>query len=256
MNRSRQRPVLIAFLGPATPQHQTMSTNNDKLLYGIDVDLQKRIAARWSPENAKIALEWISKLSGMTLDADFHTALKDGVALCAAMNVLSPNSCKINKMKMPFMMRENIVQFLEACKKYGMKDTDLFVTQDLFEGDNLVSVLDCLFSLGGLAKAKGFAGVTIGVKQTQAQGESKFTVSSTGGSVPSRQTQGSYGYADTTQNRSLSHQIIKTTDTGSNAPTLLSKGSVAHDPNSNRMDKIIRSADEFRGQTGAAAGKK
>lgn len=226
-----------------------------KLNYGIDTEIQARISARWNQADANEALKWIGDLAGTKLEGDFQAALKDGVALCKAMNAIVPNSCKINMMKMPFMQRENIVSFLEACKKYGLKETDVFVTQDLFEGDNLVSVCDCIFSLGGLAKTKGFRGPTIGVKQAQSQGPSKFTVTAAGGATPSRQTQGSYGYADTTVNRSLAHQIVKSTDSGlgANQPGLLSTGSIAQNPNSDKLDKIIRNVDETRAQSGAGA---
>merc|ERR1712141_779315 len=72
---------------------------------------------------------------------------------------------KINKNKMAFKQRENIVNYLDACKKLGMRDTDCFVSQDLFEGDNMVAVIDQIYALGALSrKTKGFEGPYFGVK--------------------------------------------------------------------------------------------
>ena len=181
------------------------------------------------------------------LSVPFTSFTYTGVALCKAMNVLNPSAkLKVNTMKMPFMMRENIVAFLEACKAFGMKSTDVFVTQDLFEGDNLVSVVDCIFALAGVAQSKNFSGPTIGVKNgAKLGGEKKFTVSSTGGTGLTRQNIGSYGYQDESRNRSLDRQIIKSTDKSSSEPTKINSHNPNIDTTQTRLDKIIRNADEF-----------
>lgn len=223
------------------------SVNSEKYHYGIDAELQEKIGARWNQEDANTALAWIGKLSGMDLGTDFHAGLKDGVALCKAMNAIKAGSIpRVNTMKMPFMMRENIVAFLEACKSYGMKPTDVFVTQDLFEGDNLVSVVDCIFALAGVAQSKNFTGSVIGVKNgAKLGGEKKFTVAASGGTGLTRQNIGSYGYQDESRNRSLDRQIIKTTEKASSEPSKMNSHNPGLDTSTTRMDKIIRNADEF-----------
>lgn len=188
--------------------------NTEKKYSGMDKDIQQKIGSRWNADDAKRVLvrgtratsirshtspfsslphpipfafyalpqAWISELSEMQLDSDFHAALKSGVALCKALNKLSPGACpKISTFNQPFMQRENIAAFIQGAKKYGVKDTIVFNTQDLFEGDNLVSVVDCIFALGGVAQANGWKGKALGVAQTSGGiKDSKFEVKPTG----------------------------------------------------------------------------
>ena len=137
----------------------------------------------------------------------------------------------ISQSKMPFSQRENIVAYLEAVRSLGMRESDLFVTQDLFEGSNIPQVIDSILAFGGIAqKVPGFHGPHLGVKKsdpnvrefTQAQlNEAKAVESKqNAGSIadtrqynrvdqiiksnasssaePSRQNAGDYGYTDTT----------------------------------------------------------
>lgn len=58
--------------------------------------------------------------------------------LCELINSLhGPNKPikKINNSSMVFKQMENISQFLTAAEKYGIKQSDLFQTVDLFEGE-------------------------------------------------------------------------------------------------------------------------
>ena len=89
-------------------------------------------------------------------------SLKSGVVLCELINTLFPNSVpKINQGAMPFVQRENIVAYINACKKQGQRETDCFVTQDLFEGSNMAQVIDQITSLGHLASTKGWRGAQL-----------------------------------------------------------------------------------------------
>eukprot|EP01147_Barroeca_monosierra_P009574 gene9574-1801_t len=51
---------------------------------------------------------------------------------------------------------ENIGYFLDAAKRYGLPDSDLFITVDLFESRNMKQVVICLAALKKLAESKGF----------------------------------------------------------------------------------------------------
>jgi len=130
-------------------------------MYGLDKDVQNRIAAKYDMKRVAQCCQWIKDVTGKQVN-DFHADLKNGVTLCKLMNKIQPKSCKPKNSKMPFVQRENIVMYLEACKKYGMRETDLFVSQDLFEGDNLNMVLINLLALNTLASKKGFKGPFIG----------------------------------------------------------------------------------------------
>ena len=46
------------------------------------------------------------------------------------------------------MLMENVQSFLNAAKKYGVADEEVFQTPDLFEARNLPQVALCIFSLG------------------------------------------------------------------------------------------------------------
>lgn len=55
---------------------------------------------------------------------------------------------KINESKMAFKCMENINAFLEAAKTLGVPAQETFQTVDLWERQNLNSVVICLQSLG------------------------------------------------------------------------------------------------------------
>lgn len=67
---------------------------------------------------------------------DFATSTKNGVLLCKLLNQISPNIVpKINQQKNAVAERENISFFLAGCKKLGLRETQLFTTNDLYEGN-------------------------------------------------------------------------------------------------------------------------
>jgi len=148
-------------------------------LGALDKEVQAKMAAKWNQEKADEARAWVEALSGKSFsgtDKDAWVAsLKDGELLCIVINKIKEGSAKYKASTMAFGQRENITQYLEGCRKLGMKDVDLFVTQDLFEGDNLVQVVDQLHSLGAVSKTiDGFSGPYIGVKYSH---ENKRTFS-------------------------------------------------------------------------------
>jgi len=64
-------------------------------------------------------------------------------------NTLSPGSVKkVNEGKMAFKMMENISNFLAALESYGVSRHDLFQTVDLYEGQNMVQVVNAIHALG------------------------------------------------------------------------------------------------------------
>lgn len=64
-------------------------------------------------------------------------------------NCLQPGAVKkINDSKMAFKCMENINAFLEAARNMGVPAQETFQTVDLWERQNLNSVVICLQSLG------------------------------------------------------------------------------------------------------------
>ena len=47
-----------------------------------------------------------------------------------------------------YLQMENIGKFLSSCEKYGVKKTDLFQSVDLFENQNMDSVIKGIVALG------------------------------------------------------------------------------------------------------------
>ena len=123
--------------------------------YGLDHDIQQRLAAKLDPQKARLCLDWLAALTKTSLPNDLHAALKSGVVLCQAINVLFPASVpRINSGSMPFVQRENLAAYIAACKAQGVRETDCFMSDDLFEAKNLVAVMDNLAALGQIAQQR------------------------------------------------------------------------------------------------------
>lgn len=78
-------------------------------------------------------------------------------------------SLKIQKPKdgkelKPFVCRENITMYIEACKSMGMTDIDCFVSTDLYGGADIMKVIDQVKQLGSICgnPRMYWSGVTIG----------------------------------------------------------------------------------------------
>ena len=114
------------------------------------------------------ARAWIEAVIGEgPLEGTLQEALKSGMVLCNLINKIKPGTVKkINKMKMPFMQMENIAAYLTGCKELGVPDFESFQTVDLFEDSNMKAVVLNIHSLGRTAQKLGFAGPTLGVKES------------------------------------------------------------------------------------------
>ena len=65
------------------------------------------------------------------------------------------------------MLMENIQAFLGAARSYGVPDSELFQTADLYERRNIPQVVLCLFSLGRLTQHhQDYTGPAIGPKMS------------------------------------------------------------------------------------------
>lgn len=113
-----------------------------------------QINSKYSDELANESLEWIKEITGEPINTsgdmdNFFEVLKDGVILCKLANALQPGSVKkVNESKMAFKCMENISAFLEAAKNFGVPVQETFQSVDLWERQNLNSVVICLQSLG------------------------------------------------------------------------------------------------------------
>lgn len=141
--------------------------------YGYTADCEKTKAKKYNAELEQEERAWISGILKKPFPAgSFGDALKSGVILCKLMNALQPGSVKkISEASTAFPQMENISNFLSAAKKYGVADTNLFQTADLYDGTNIGQVVVCIDGLGRAAQKHGFKGPVLGVKE--AAGEAR-----------------------------------------------------------------------------------
>jgi len=135
--------------------------------FGLDAELAKKAKEKYDPKLEQEAKSWIEEVTGEKLTGNsFAQVLKSGVVLCNLINKLKANTIgKINKQNMAFMQMENINSFLAACKNFGVPQSDLFMTVDLFEEKNMNQVILTIHSLGRLSrKIPGYSGPSIGAK--------------------------------------------------------------------------------------------
>uniref|UniRef100_U5EYQ9 Transgelin n=1 Tax=Corethrella appendiculata TaxID=1370023 RepID=U5EYQ9_9DIPT len=136
---------------------------------GFAAEAQRKINSKYSEELAQESLEWIKEITGEPINTsgdmdNFFEVLKDGVLLCNLVNCIVEGSVKkINTSKMAFKCMENISAFLEVAKKLGVPPQETFQSVDLWERQNLNSVVICLQSLG--RKAGNYGKVSIGPKE-------------------------------------------------------------------------------------------
>jgi len=150
---------------------RTAMASNRATKSGFAAEAQRKINSKYSEELAQESLEWIKAITqedfSVSGDMDnLYEVLKDGTLLCRLVNCIKPGSAKkINKSTMAFKCMENINVFLEAAKDLGVPPQETFQTVDLWERQNLNSVVICLQSLG--RKAGNFGKPSIGPKEAE-----------------------------------------------------------------------------------------
>jgi hypothetical protein len=123
-------------------------------------------------ELERCVVTWIEKVLNekKSETCSAYKWLKTGEVLCRLINTLKPGSVVGitaeggNAMK----VRENISKFIRACREFGVRESDLFTSVDLYEGKNFCACLNCVYSLGGVAQAvlPDWNGPTLGKKQS------------------------------------------------------------------------------------------
>lgn len=145
--------------------------NNRATKSGFAAEAQRKINSKYSEELAQECLEWIKIISGENFNTsgdmdNFYEILKNGTLLCRMVNCIQPGSIKkINESQMAFKCMENIDAFLKMAIQMGVPPQETFQTVDLWERQNLNSVVICLQSLG--RKAHNFGKPSIGPKEAE-----------------------------------------------------------------------------------------
>lgn len=131
---------------------------------GLAAEMQSKVNAKFNEEDAGKVLEWIASHIGESFDCsgstdNFQEQLKDGQKLCKLMNALQPGTIKkINTSKLVFTMMENLENFNQACKAYGVPEMETFQAVDLTERVNLHQVVLCCNGLARKAQSMGLRG--------------------------------------------------------------------------------------------------
>lgn len=87
-------------------------------------------------------------------------ALKSGVRLCKALNIIEPNSI-LDIGTQPYMRRLNVEAFLDSLRKKGFKPNQLFVPDDLLEQQDMEAVYSTILELDNYAGKIGFGGARL-----------------------------------------------------------------------------------------------
>jgi len=127
----------------------------------IDAEIQRKLNLKYDADKETKIRTWLETLLGTSFEEKtLQEALKSGVRLCEAVNKITPNLVKkINKGAFPAMQRENIAAYIAACKFMAFNKAALFETSDLYEGKNMVQVIESCLELSRRAAKKGLVHV-------------------------------------------------------------------------------------------------
>jgi len=115
--------------------------------YGIDKEVADKMQEKYDHTAEEEVMDWIESVTGEPID-DFYTDLHSGVVLCRLINAIwEGRISKIHTKETPAFQRENIQKFINKCEAIGLKKSDLFNVNDLYEEKDLGSVVKTLKSL-------------------------------------------------------------------------------------------------------------
>ena len=139
----------------------------------LEASVKKQMAAKLEEMKPQMeaAEAWIEAVIGEPMEGTFDEWLRSGVVLCKLLNGVAPGSVKkIATSSMPFKQMENISLFIRGIKKLGVHDSDCFDTNDLYKGQDIGKVVQCVHSLGSVVqkRCKDYAGPQLGVKLADA----------------------------------------------------------------------------------------
>uniref|UniRef100_A0A3B5L0X5 Calponin-homology (CH) domain-containing protein n=1 Tax=Xiphophorus couchianus TaxID=32473 RepID=A0A3B5L0X5_9TELE len=122
--------------------------------YGLSAEVKSRIAQKYDPQKEEELRFWIEDVTGMAIGENFQKGLKDGVILCELINKLQPGTVKkINHSQLNWHKLENLGNFIKAILTYGLKPTDIFEANDLFENGNMTQVQTTLLALASMVSS-------------------------------------------------------------------------------------------------------
>ncbi|OTF77175.1 Calponin homology (CH) domain containing protein [Euroglyphus maynei] len=120
-------------------------------------------------------LLWLWKMiEEISFSYEYEQYLRDGVILCRLMQNIAPDlfhDAKQTSAKKSLMLEKgedkqekvkNIRRFLDACRQYGLDDSELFDVEDLLSMMDMPKVTRCLYTLGRYIAEKNGNRPTLG----------------------------------------------------------------------------------------------
>ncbi|KAH7820682.1 putative calponin domain-containing protein [Monocercomonoides exilis] len=169
--KSSVEPAKIEQSSSSTPSSVSSSSTQPSSsigsAHGFSREIVDRVNAKLKPEDIANLTQWIEavlKTPGASSGKTFGEWLHSGVVLCQLVNTIKPGTIKkINMQSSPFFQRENINNYLLGCRSFGLNESDLFRTDELFEERNMTSVVQNLLNFARLSKnVPGFSGPYLG----------------------------------------------------------------------------------------------
>lgn len=128
----------------------------DESSSSINDSIKVRQETKYDSARAEKAKKWLEELLKETFaEETLQEALKSGVRLCNALNLVYPGTIpKINSKDTVYMQRENLDKYVKACGRLGFNKSILFDVPDLYDGKNLTKVVENIYELAHFGSRK------------------------------------------------------------------------------------------------------
>ncbi len=147
-----------------------MSQANQGPSYGMSANIKKKLDGKRDHDQECEMLRFIRDMTHEEMDMEHPENLKDGKVLCKLINGLldASRQVKYDPGNSTFKMRANVESFIEGCKKFGLKEQELFQVNDLFEAKNVCQFTQCIYALGRrLQLDPSYSGPILGPKMSE-----------------------------------------------------------------------------------------
>ena len=139
---------------------------------GIAADIQRKRQSEYKVSIEHEVINWMESVLNERKEpsTDFHEWLLDGTILCKLFNAIEPRKIPAKHSiptSGPFRQLDNINMYLLACRHYGVREIDLFVSLDLHEANDLAQVISSIFALDRTAHKKGWIGPSFAPRESE-----------------------------------------------------------------------------------------
>ncbi|KAN0055736.1 hypothetical protein ACTA71_011622 [Dictyostelium dimigraforme] len=145
MATQNPRPILKGTKSNFTLVHNIGNVSDEKVKEYLKTEI--------------LVKEWIEEVLQIKIKESLSDALKNGIVLCYLANAIQDNIVPTitEKSRLGLEFKKNIDFFLLALKDLGFPKQKLFKLNDLYEGECIVRVVECLSQLSKFAcQNKGF----------------------------------------------------------------------------------------------------